>query len=179
MRKRIKFYNIFVSLKINIKPISAKLLIPFLNLIRTRHMQEYTFQVNSLADLPQVANEILKLADSRKKFVMRGQMGAGKTTLTNALCQALGCVDTVASPTYAIIHTYHTKERKPIHHVDLYRIDHIDDNVFSDLENIIYNDAYAFIEWADIISHYLDNSFCMIDISVLDENKREIRLKMQ
>ena len=141
-------------------------------------MQEFTFIAKHVDDLPNIAQEILTLAANRKKFVMRGQMGAGKTTLTTALCKALGCVDTVASPTYAIIHTYHTANKKPIHHVDLYRLNHVDDNIFSDLEHIIYNDAYAFIEWADIISQYLDTSFCMIDLSVLDENTRKITLKL-
>lgn len=141
-------------------------------------MQEFTFIAKSTADLPTIAQDIINLAGDRKKFVMRGQMGAGKTTLTNAFCQALGCIDTVASPTYAIIHTYHTADKKPIHHVDLYRLNHVDDNIFSDLEHIIYNDAYAFIEWADIISHYLDNSFCLIELSVLDENTRQITLKL-
>src|SRR5688500_14350644 len=51
---------------------------------------------------------------------IRGDLGAGKTTLAQAICRGLGVLDEVTSPTYALVHQY--AGRAPVYHLDLYRL---------------------------------------------------------
>jgi len=79
---------------------------------------------------------------------LRGDLGAGKTTLARAICRGFGVVDDVTSPTYALVHEY-AGGRAPVHHVDLYRLDGI-----RDLQNIGWDDLVAtggllIVEWPE------------------------------
>lgn len=54
-------------------------------------------------------------------IALAGELGAGKTTFAQALCEGLGVSEPVTSPTYALVHEY-ASARGPVHHVDLYRL---------------------------------------------------------
>src|SRR5688500_10651862 len=54
---------------------------------------------------------------------LRGDLGAGKTTLAQAMCRGLGVRDDVTSPTYAIVHEYRGAHGV-VYHLDLYRLEH-------------------------------------------------------
>lgn len=80
-------------------------------------------------------------------LTIRGDLGAGKTTLTQAICRGLGVRDEVTSPTYAIVHQY--SGRVPVHHLDLYRLEGP-----ADLTNIGWDDIMAsgdvvIVEWPE------------------------------
>src|SRR4051812_43216711 len=77
-----------------------------------------------LNDLARASKEIIEFAGQERIWLFEGQMGAGKTTLIKALCGALGVIDHVTSPTYALINEYQTREQKIIYHFDFYRIKH-------------------------------------------------------
>ena len=77
----------------------------------------------SLADLPKVATSIIDFASEEKIWVLMGDMGAGKTTLTKAIGQALGIMDTVHSPTFSIVNEYLTEAEETIFHFDFYRLE--------------------------------------------------------
>lgn len=63
-------------------------------------------KIGSTDDLPKAAAAILESLDGRSVVAFRGEMGAGKTTLIRAICDALGVTDTVTSPTFAIVNEY-------------------------------------------------------------------------
>lgn len=78
---------------------------------------------------------------------IRGELGAGKTTLTRAICRGLGVGEEVTSPTYAIVHQY--TGRVPVYHLDLYRLAGP-----ADLTNIGWDDIMAsggavIVEWPE------------------------------
>ena len=73
----------------------------------------------SLADLPVVAQQILTASGATRLFTLEAEMGAGKTTLTNALLAALGVTDLQGSPTYPIINEYLSANGASIFHIDL------------------------------------------------------------
>lgn len=139
-------------------------------------MPNYTFFADNLDQLQQLPAQILAAAEPRRKFILHGQMGAGKTTLVSAICRFLGAVDTPASPTYALVHKYKTHSQSFIYHVDLYRLDRLDDNMYAELEEMLYDDSYCFIEWADILLNFLPPNHVVIKVAQLPDERRQIDL---
>ena len=90
-------------------------------------MHPLTIAVPSLADLPTAAAQVqAAIAKTGATVVVfEGEMGAGKTTLIRALATALGVVDDVSSPTFALVNEYRDSRDKPVYHFDFYRIDSI------------------------------------------------------
>ena len=84
-------------------------------------------KIGSTDDLPKAAAAILESLDGRSVVAFRGEMGAGKTTLIRAICDALGVTDTVTSPTFAIVNEYRGEGIPPVYHFDFYRIDRIEE----------------------------------------------------
>ena len=81
-----------------------------------------TIHITSQDELPDVAEAVIEALGRRTVVALRGEMGAGKTTLIREIAAQLGATDTVTSPTFAIVNQYKAgKER--IHHFDFYRID--------------------------------------------------------
>ena len=79
---------------------------------------------------------------------LAGDLGAGKTTLAQAICRGYGVRDEVTSPTYAIVQRYEAAT-SPVYHLDLYRLD--DER---DLQNIGWDDilrehAMVIVEWPE------------------------------
>ena len=76
---------------------------------------------------------------------MRGELGAGKTTLIRGACRALGVTEPVVSPTFTIGRRY--RGRVPISHLDLFRLSTLADEDPGLLDDYLTPDAVAFIEW--------------------------------
>ncbi len=79
---------------------------------------------------------------------LSGDLGAGKTTLTKAICAGYGVSEAVTSPTFALVHEYRAA-RSVVHHVDLYRL-----SGPADLENIGWDDlvrsrGVLIVEWPE------------------------------
>jgi tRNA threonylcarbamoyladenosine biosynthesis protein TsaE len=83
--------------------------------------------LKSLSDLNIVADKFLRLLREKKVFAFFGSMGVGKTTFIKALCNELGVVEIVTSPTFALINEYQTGEGDTIYHFDFYRINKIEE----------------------------------------------------
>lgn len=75
-----------------------------------------------------------------------GELGAGKTTLTKAIVEALGATG-VTSPTFTLCHRYDTSP--PVAHVDCYRIDDDDDLADLALEELLDDGYVAIVEWGE------------------------------
>ncbi len=78
---------------------------------------------------------------------IRGDLGAGKTTLAKAICRGLGVTDEVTSPTYAIVHEY--AGRVPVHHLDLYRLAGPADLTNIGWDDILSSGGVVIVEWPD------------------------------
>lgn len=79
--------------------------------------------------------------------LLKGELGAGKTTLVRGYCAAMGC-ENVRSPSFTLVNIYKGDKSQRIVHSDLYRLDRCD---VSELELEEYADegAVVFVEWAD------------------------------
>lgn len=100
-----------------------------------------------------------------------GDLGAGKTTLTQFIAKEFGIDEYITSPTFTIIKEY--EGTIPFYHMDVYRIDSEDDMYDLGYEEYIYSEGVTIIEWSNKISNMLPVNRININIQrVDDENIR-------
>lgn len=84
----------------------------------------------------------------RAVVFLRGQLGAGKTTLVRGILRAFGHREAVKSPTYTLLEPYEELE-PPVYHFDLYRVGDSEELDFIGLDELLDADALKFIEWPE------------------------------
>ena len=131
--------------------------------------------ITSIHEIDAAAKQLLSFIDEHRKIAFSGEMGAGKTTLIQAICRLLGVEDNVNSPTFALINEYLTKEGKSIFHFDLYRIEDITEMYDFGYEDYFYSDAYCFIEWPEKAMELIPDDFIFIRIEVQEDGSRIVR----
>jgi tRNA threonylcarbamoyladenosine biosynthesis protein TsaE len=77
-----------------------------------------------------------------------GELGAGKTTLVQAICRGYRVAEDVTSPTFALVHQY-AAPRSPVFHLDLYRLRNADDLTNIGWDEILADEALVLIEWPE------------------------------
>jgi len=114
-----------------------------------------------------------------------GDLGAGKTTLTQGICRGLGITkkDYIRSPTFTLVNEYYGTY--PIFHIDLYRLDSFAEIEALGLEDCLFSNGVSIIEWAEKISPKPNqtpglgiNERIEIHITIDDENHRTFRIEM-
>ncbi len=129
------------------------------------------FVAKSTEDLPKIASEIIQNA-TYKIFILKGEMGAGKTTLSKELIKQLGSQDEVQSPTFSIVNEYRASNGQAIYHFDFYRIKNEEEALDMGYEDYFYNNSYCFIEWAEKIPSLIPEKFHEISLNLdLDQNR--------
>ena len=129
----------------------------------------------SLAEVPALAQDLAKQLKPGLVIALNGDLGAGKTTFTQALVKAAGVTEPVSSPTFVIMHVYNGPLK--FYHFDLYRLQSI-----ADLENIGGEelvpsvDGVTILEWADKIPEILPAQYIQIDITYKDDNSRIFKI---
>ena len=128
------------------------------------------FQINSLAELNLVVDELEQLISTQKIFILYGDLGSGKTTLIKTLLQRLD-VQHVNSPTFSIINNYYSSTNGEIYQVDGYRIENEDEVENLGFQDIIDEDCLCFIEWPEKFLNFLPKNYVEIKIKVLDTQR--------
>jgi tRNA threonylcarbamoyladenosine biosynthesis protein TsaE len=111
--------------------------------------------VDNLAALPEAARRFVQLMEGRTVFAFYAPMGAGKTTFIQAVCEALGVIDPVGSPTFSIINEYRRDAATPVYHFDFYRIKTLEEAYNTGCEDYFYSGACCFIEWPEKVEDIL------------------------
>lgn len=132
--------------------------------------------VLSLSDLPFAAKQFLELIGQQKVVLFHAEMGAGKTTFINAVLRAMGINETAGSPTYSIVNGYESPYYGEIFHFDLYRLQSLDEALAIGMEEILYSDAYCFIEWPELVAHILPENVVNVRITVAENNVRLLKI---
>ena len=81
-------------------------------------------------------------------ITITGELGAGKTTLVQAICRGYGVRDEVTSPTFALVHEYESA-RSTVYHLDLYRLDRPDQLDALGWDEIVSGAGLVLIEWPE------------------------------
>jgi len=130
----------------------------------------------------------LILGDQLGKFLkpgdivlLFGDLGAGKTTLTQGICQGLGLNkgEYIRSPTFTLVNLY--QGRIPINHIDLYRLNSFTEIEGLGLEEYLFCDNVSLIEWPEKLRQKSDPSGNLelgieerieVRISIIEKNRR-------
>ena len=99
--------------------------------------------IYTLEETQQLAQRLAQLLEPQHTITLEGDLGAGKTTFTQALAKGLGITRTVNSPTFTIMKQYNG--RLPLNHLDVYRLADSDEDLGWD--EIFYGDAVTVVEW--------------------------------
>lgn len=131
-----------------------------------------TISIHSEEELPEVADALLDALNGRTVVALRGEMGAGKTTLIRAVADALGVEDQVTSPTFALVNQYEGANGERLFHFDFYRID--DEREAFDLgyEEYFYSGDLCFVEWPEKIESLLPEEVVEVRIRVDSPTER-------
>lgn len=111
------------------------------------------FTLKEIKDWQKVVDEILPKLQ-HNILLLKGNLGAGKTTFTQFLLKNLGSSDEVSSPTYAIVNEYHTPKGN-VFHFDLYRMKNIYEVYDIGMEEYLDNAFLCIIEWPEIYEEEL------------------------
>lgn len=104
--------------------------------------------------------------------LLSGEMGAGKTAFTQGLGVALGVEGRITSPTFTIAQTYEGSAVR-IHHLDVYRLEHLHEALDVGLAEIVDDGAVVVIEWGDAIVPVLPADFLEVRIRFADDPDAE------
>lgn len=114
------------------------------------HSSSIEVTVTTLETWQKVVDAILK--SEAKTILLTGNLGAGKTTLTQFLVKTLGSPSTVTSPTFSLVNVYE-RSLGPIYHMDLYRLESYDELFNAGIEEYFFeNNAICIVEWPELIS---------------------------
>lgn len=79
---------------------------------------------------------------------LEGELGAGKTTLAQAICGGLGIRDDVTSPTFALVNEYRAEDTT-VYHIDLYRLRGPEDLTNLGWDDIVNSGQIVLVEWPE------------------------------
>ena len=107
--------------------------------------------------------ELGKNARPGQVYTLIGDLGVGKTVLTQGIAKGLGIDEAICSPTFTIVQEYHTG-RMPFYHFDVYRIGCVEEMDEIGYEDCFYGNGLCLIEWANLIEEILPPSYTEIRI---------------
>lgn len=133
----------------------------------------------NLQETEEIGNSLAKNLQGGDVLCLEGELGAGKTTLTQAIGKALG-INRIVSPTYIIMREYPVVSHptiKKLYHLDFYRLGDALESKSFDLSEIISDPAgVVIIEWPDRIHTQLPSNRTTIHITALPDDSRKISI---
>ena len=152
--------------------------------MKSKKMRTYTLKIDEKSNLLLLnernetlsALELLKACAPRKVFAFDGPMGAGKTTFIKKLCEEMGTMDVVNSPTFAIVNVYDVEQpyHGEVYHFDCYRLKELREALDLGAEEYLYSGNYCFIEWAEKIEALLPEETVWVKIVPMPNGNRQV-----
>ena len=135
------------------------------------------FVTNSSEETEDVAFSFSKLVKPFSFIALFGEMGAGKTAFTKGFAAGFGLKQEVFSPTFSLINEYFYSEEKKIVHCDMYRVQGEGDvHTTGFLDYLGDENAIVLVEWSEKILSFLPEEYYRVEIKILNETKREIKI---
>ncbi|MDD6202633.1 MAG: tRNA (adenosine(37)-N6)-threonylcarbamoyltransferase complex ATPase subunit type 1 TsaE [Lachnospiraceae bacterium] len=110
-----------------------------------------------------LGEKIGKEAKPGELYTLSGDLGTGKTVLTQGVAKGLGIKEPICSPTFTIVQVY-DEGRIPFYHFDVYRIGDIEEMEEIGYEDYFYGEGVCFVEWAELIKELLPKK--RVDITI-------------
>mgnify|MGYP002720846253 FL=1 len=125
-------------------------------------------------EMKQFAARLVALVQAGDLVLLNGDLGAGKTTFTQFIGEALGVKRTINSPTFNIIKSYKGTHLK-LHHMDCYRLEDSEEDLGFD--EYFEDNGLTVIEWSQFIEDLLPDESLTINVEVIDEMSRHITIE--
>ncbi len=106
------------------------------------------------SDMKIIGEDLARQATPGMVLALIGDLGAGKTTLTQHIARGLGITQPITSPTFTLINEYR-EGRIPLYHFDVYRLERSEELENLGYEDYFYGDGLCVVEWADKVLDYL------------------------
>lgn len=133
-------------------------------------MKDFKTVTHSTEETHVLGNKIGSIVKENMVFLLDGDLGAGKTTLTQGIAKGLGIKRNVTSPTFTIQKIYNGG-RMNLYHIDAYRLEGIEQDLGFD--EYFYDDGLTVIEWSQFMRYLIPEEYMMISIHLLDDGSRE------
>lgn len=111
----------------------------------------------SAAETKRLAAAIAELCRAGDVVLLAGDLGAGKTAFTQGFGAALGIIEPITSPTFTLVNQY--RGRLELYHLDVYRLDQVDEVLDLGLAEMLDEGGVTVIEWGDTIIPALPADF--------------------
>ena len=122
-----------------------------------------TIETYSTGETFALGRQIGQQAEAGEIYTLIGDLGVGKTVLTQGVAAGLGIEEPVNSPTFTIVQIYE-EGRLPFYHFDVYRIGDVEEMEEVGYEDCFYGEGVCLIEWADLIEEILPREHRRITI---------------
>jgi tRNA threonylcarbamoyladenosine biosynthesis protein TsaE len=131
-----------------------------------------TFRTQSEDETIALGEKLAVALPARAVVLLIGDLGTGKTTLAKGIVKGLGAAqpDEVSSPTFTLIHEYGPR----VYHVDLYRLDRMEQVATIGLEELFERQAVVLIEWGERFLELMPAERVEVRLRAVGENEREI-----
>jgi len=126
----------------------------------------YTDSPEKTIDLGEKIGSFLCAGDI---IALRGGLAAGKTTFTKGIARALGIDEEITSPTFTLISVY--EGNMPLYHMDVYRLEGVDDFYDLGAEEMLYGSGVCVIEWSEKIADGLPEKTITVTLSAAGEKR--------
>ncbi|RKU26919.1 tRNA (adenosine(37)-N6)-threonylcarbamoyltransferase complex ATPase subunit type 1 TsaE [Candidatus Poribacteria bacterium] len=142
-----------------------------------RCVMEKEYRTESPEETQNLGEEFGKTLKSGDVVALIGDLGTGKTCLTQGIARGIGIAadEVVSSPSYILINEY--KGKIPIYHIDLYRLENIAEIADLGIGEYVESDGICIIEWAERMEEGLPETSIRIYITWEDENTRSIKIQ--
>ncbi|WP_446742404.1 tRNA (adenosine(37)-N6)-threonylcarbamoyltransferase complex ATPase subunit type 1 TsaE [Silvibacterium acidisoli] len=144
----------------------------------------HNFETASAAETIRAGHEIAKLLNPPRLLILRGDLGAGKTTLVKGIAEAIGAAepDEVTSPTFTLIHEYEgSRDGKPVllYHLDLYRIESERQLASLGIDELETPESLVLVEWGEKFPSIVKRAQGEIVMHSTGGDSRKITLSMK
>lgn len=124
---------------------------------------------SATADDTRAVGEVLAgVFRSGDAVVLTGELGAGKTTLVQGIARGLGAEEHVASPTFTLVREY-VSGRLPVAHVDVYRLQRMQDVVDLALDELVGGEGVLLVEWGDAVEELMPPERLRVELTLEEQ----------
>lgn len=134
-------------------------------------MKELDLYTSTLDQTHLLGEKIGRYSFKNSVYLLDGDLGAGKTTLTQGIAKGLNIKKNITSPTFNILKIY--KGNLPLYHIDAYRLEGVHQDLGFD--ELLDDDGVTVIEWSCFVKELIPEEYMMISITLEENGDRKFQ----
>jgi len=138
-------------------------------------MAKLKFTSHSPEQTQQLGRRLGELTHAGDVFLLTGELGSGKTCLTQGIAWGLGVKEYAFSPSFVLIREYNG--RLPLYHVDFYRLDRLQEIADLGLDEYLYGKGVCVVEWAEKGMELMPEKRLLINLGYVSDDERSINFE--